>query len=410
MPQYQQGETPFRRRTALIGIGGGGANALSRMVSSDSGPERIAMDTDSQLLGQCNVPHSVLLGEEITEGYSTGGDLELGATAAAHDEMKLRALLSEYDLVWLVISLGGGCGGGSGAVIARLAREEGARVLVMATLPFSFEGMGTRKRAEEGLNRLREMSHAVICLPNDRLKVWLGEDIDMPSAFREMDRMIAGGVQAVWQMLQEPALLNLDFRDLEALVSHSEGTCSFAYADAEGADRVHHVVESILQHPFLERGNALAQARGLVVSVSGGPDLPLRDIERVVSEICSVAPDDVNLYFGFNDKAARRDLLAVTVIASQSWRAVAANLDEVPAPPVPAAAQTPDEEPGEEAAAAPASTGVGAHFEQPDLDLPLEPAGKGRFKDVEPTFYEGADLDVPTFMRRGIKLSGPPGK
>ncbi len=393
-----------RHAVVILGLGGGGCNTVGRLAEHwPEAPEIIAVHTDSQVLAACPAPRRILIGEQTANGRSTGGDVEMGRGSVLEDETKLRVLFEDVNVVYLVAALGGGTGTGGAPELARIAREEGALVVCFATLPFEFEGIERSRAADLGLVQLRENAHAVVCLPNDRLLDMQGGRVPLLEAFLQIDERVCGCLRALWDLMARPGLINLNFGDILQLVRHSGGTCAFAYAEASGAERAEITIEQILHSPLLDRGNSLAQAEGLLVGLTGGPDMTLGEVGQVMREIRAVCNHRVRILFGTAiDPAAAGDL-RITVLASEKW------LDGVErTAPLPGMDHlAPEQEfvkPAEgRAEAEPVRPSArGAKFEQ--VSLNLEPTGKGRFKDVEPTFHEGQDLDIPTFMRRGIRL------
>lgn len=384
----------------VAGVGGGGSNAISNLaMNGEQAPKRVAIHTDSEVLAACTAPQRVQIGPDVTRGFSTGGDLNLGRTAAESDDPKLRALFSKGKLCFLITCLGGGTGSGAAPVIARIAREEGLLVFAFASLPFTFEGEDRRKVAEAGLALLREHADILVLLPNDRLSNDDGEESSFMSLLKQSDETIGLGIRSFWKLLTQTGIINLGFADLQEIAHCSGGTCAYAYAEASGRERVKEVTEALLNSPHLERGHILSRCRGLVLGLSGGPELKLSEIQAVMNELRSVTPANVNLRFGTTIDEEFQGKLSVTVLACESWRheteiAIEKDqrqrqLDDI------VRIATGTHKPADAAKNSPRQT-----------VLDLGPPGRGRrFKDVEPTFYEGEDLDLPTFIRRGIKLS-----
>ena len=389
--------TTERCRTLLAAVGGGGCRVLDLLGTGAAESVRgVALHTDAAALAQLGVPRRLLMGEETCGGLSTGGDPDAGRQAAEASADAIRALFADADLVFLLAALGGGTGSGAAPVVARLAREAGALVLGVATLPFFFEGQQRRRCAEEGLQRLREQCGAVIVFPNQRMLDTFQAGDPVHAAFDRVDRAVGEGLQALARVLAADGIVRLDFSDLRAMVAGADGTLALATAEAHGAGRAEQVVEQIMASPLLEHGNVMASARSLLTAVAGGPDMTLAELQAIMTGLGARARPDVRLHFGTAVLPELGDRVTVTVLATEADR---------PAPvPAPEVSASPPE---------PASAGAGgapstrASRKPAQGMLRLDGAGKGRFRDVEPTLYEGEDLDVPTFIRRGLRLNRP---
>jgi cell division protein FtsZ len=303
-----------------------------------------------------------------------------------------------------VTGLGGGTGTGATPVVARLAREAGALTLGFCTLPFFFEGAQRRLRAEEGLQELRKQADAVVVLPNQRLLDWVEGDTGLVRAFRVTDRVVGSGIRALWKLLTVPGLINLDFMDLKRMVENSGGTLSFSTAEAEGQDRVDECLRSLVECPLLEHGRVLQGADSLLVGVVAGPDFALAELEKLMNGLTAQARPEVDLHMGTSIDVAAEGRLAVTLLASER--------PAVPPPPpvsAPPEGTTPDAKPAEtksdESGKKPGTRAATTDATKVvQGELVFESGGRGRFRNIEPTLHEGTDLDVPTFLRRGIKL------
>jgi len=396
---------PFRM--TVLALGNMGLNCLAAMPVSDREElDLVAVHTDLQALTRVGLPRVVPIGEALTGGQGTGGDVDLGRRVAELEEPKLRALVSHTQLVCLVTALGGGTGSGVAPELMRYAQAEGARSLCVVSLPFRFEAVERRQQARQALRKISEWADAVVVLPNDRLLEPVdegGEEPPMQEALAAVNAQTGTCLTALWRLLSRPSLLNVDLADFRQLLRGSGGTGVLATAEAGGEQRVDQVLECLLRHPMLDRGNVLAQAQGLLVAVHGGPDLRLSEVEFLIKELRAVTPREVRLFFGTDIDPDFTERLAVTILAAEEWREGIGRPIDLPG--------LEDEETGlgmepallsGEASAGSASERA-SQLQQGNLNL--DTPGKGRFKDVEPTFYEGQDLDVPPFMRRGIRLT-----
>lgn len=380
-------------RMIVVGLGGGGCQAVARMAEEwADGPECVLLDTDKQALGMCQGPRRVQLGNNLTQGAGAGSDPVVGRLAAEDDLDMLRDLLRNTDLLLMVVGLGGGTGSGAAPVVARTAKEVGTLVLCVATLPFSFEGDGRRHYARAGLRDLLAPADAVVVQPNDRLLDTADSEDALAEAFGAADRMLAIGVRALWRMLVKPGVINVTFADVSRLIHHTSGTCTFGIGTAEGADSAQSALQRLLDSPLLEKGSQLTRAAALLVNITAGPDLKLSDVQRIMTEITGLACAGAHTLLGVNLEEAWRERTAITALVAEEWRTPDLEDASGPVPAEPRGSLPATDAPGEVA------SGVQGTLNLGDVD-------KGRFRDVEPTLYEGQDLDVPTFIRKGVKLA-----
>lgn len=381
------------RRMLVAGLGGGGCNAVDGMAEAwTDGPDCVLLDTDEQALGTCKTSRRLQLGKNLTQGAGAGSDPVVGRLAVEDDLDLLRGLLRDVDLLILVVGLGGGTGTGGAPVVARTAKEVGTMVLCVATLPFSFEGDGRRHYARAGLRDLRMPADAVVVQPNDRLLDITPSDEALVEAFSAADRMLATGVRALWRMLVKPGVINVTFADLSQLIEYAAGTCTFGFGEGQGPGSADAALRELLGNPLLEKGSQLTRAAALLVCITAGPELKLSDVQRIMGEINGLACAGVHTLLGVTLDEAWAERTAITVWAAEEWRLPEVETAEDLAEGQGLAAAARTEHAGEK------SSGVQGQLNLGDVD-------KGRFRDVEPTLYEGQDLDVPTFIRKGVKLA-----
>ncbi len=364
----------------------------------------------------------VQIGAAVTHGLGAGGETEIGARSAQNDVERIEALAQGADVVFLTAGLGGGTGSGASPTIARIAKEQGALVLAFVALPFSFEGERRKQQALSGLEQLKAQADAVICIPNDKIFRIAGADASVVEAFKRADENFILGVQAVWQLLSHKGLINLDFADLRSTLGSKHCDGLFSYGQAAGANKAREAVKALLENPLLDGGDVLAKAEGVLVSILGGPDLTLADVQKTVEPISRLA-NRAHVILGAAIDEAYRGQLAVTVIAAANIlprRVVAQPVSTKPMTfprpgdvtlsrdprtslmPVPATSpphQAVEEVPKPEPVAAQKSP-----TKPKQETLPLEGVSRGRFDKSEPTLYNGEDLDVPTFIRRGVSI------
>ena len=381
-------------RIAVIGVGDGGCNAIASMVKQwENGPALTAINTDAQTLYANQAPQRIQIGKKLTRGLGTGGDPELGRLAAEDDFNTLRGLFTETDLVFLVTALGGGTGTGAAPVLARAAHETGALVVVLATLPFDFEGTQRTALAKKCVIELQEQADVVIAVPNQSLAATAGAAATATEAFRQADALISMGVFAIWKLLVQRGIMNVDFATLRTVARCSGGLSTFSYGEGKGPDRAFTAVESALHHPLAENTNALTEAESALISIMGGPDMTLREVEAIMASIKAFCKQDAHLTVGTTIDANWEGIISVTIVASQFWRT----------------AEEPTTEPSllleTEEADKPSSSGKRKKRSKPTQgQLGFDSIGKGIFKDVEPTYLNGEDLDVPTFHRRRVTI------
>ena len=402
----ESNDTPARTRLKVFGVGGAGCNAVGQIASAIAGDaqhplagiELVAVNTDLQALSGITGAEKMQIGSAITHGLGTGGDVELGLRAAQQDAERLEAAAQNTGIVFIVAGLGGGTGTGAAPVVAKAAKEQGALVLAFVMQPFAFEGVGRRQKALAGLDQLKAQADAVICIPNDKLFKVAGERATAIDAFQRGNELVATGVQAFWQLLARKGLINVDFADLRnALGSkHSDGI--FSFGTATGKDKSREAVKALLENPLFEGGDVLGKAEAVLISVLGGPDMTLADVQHAVEPISRIASRG-QVTMGAAIDEAYADRLTITVIAT---------VNALPRRAAPAATPVATRQPVPEVAtpvmpsAKPASVKKEPQAKQENL--PLEGVPRGRFEKSEPTLYNGEDLDVPTYLRRGVSL------
>lgn len=397
-------ECAERCRILILGVGGGGSNAVDHMAQgwSGEGPDCLVVDTDAQALGNCTAAHGLPLGQLTTKGLGAGGEVSVGKIVAEDDRPALEDCFRGIDLLFLNAALGGGTATGAAPIIAQVARDMGILVLSFVTMPFHFEGEDRIQQARLGLRDLQLHSDAVIVQENDRLLESAGEADALVASFAAADVMLGVALRAMWRLLAKPGVMNLNFSDLRRLIEGSGGTCSLGYGTGAGPRRVEQAVEDLVQSPMLDHGAVLAKSSSLLVNITGGDALSLTEVQRVMNQVKALSRTDARVAMGVAVDPALAEHLVVTVLAAEKW--------EVPEPgPVPD--QTESEAPPAERGAGSARSGRatrkrGARRRQAlQQEMAFDAANKDRFYGVERTLYEGQDLDAPTFIRRGIRLS-----
>lgn len=410
----------------LFAIGNTGLNVMEHVVAGDtSGLGLAAVNTDAESLAACPASETLHLETRPLRGLGTGGDPERGRELAEEYLPKLKALCEGVDVAFIVAGLGGGAGTGIAPVLARAARESGALVLAFVTTPFACECTPRQRLAQHGLAALRDTADGVICLPNEKIIKLTDEGTRVVETFKLSDELLADAVRGIWNLLTRPGLIEIHFEDLCALIRDCHSESAFAVAEAMGATRSRDVLDKLLAHPMLDGGEALEECDAALVSLMGGPDLTMAELNRVMEQIREKCGHG-QVIMGAAIDEAFRDRLAVTLIAARksperSESGIRGTTDGeelaeqllqdtpkpgsrfVPPPP-PMSLDTLEQlmgRPGT-ASAARARKRVTKMLQ---TQLPLEIVSKGRFDKSEPTIYNGEDLDVPTYIRRGVALN-----
>ena len=376
-------------RILVVGVGGGGCHVVDCLANDwRDNFHGLVIDTDAQALSVCYCPDRFQIGSVATDGLSAGDDPVTGRRAAKEHLEDIRQFFENVDMVFLVQGLGGGTGTGAAPVIAEIARSLGVLVVALATLPFDFEGSQRRERALEGLAALRQVADAVVALPNQRLFDLIPDKTSLLSALQIVDKTMADYVRSLWRLLSQSGVMNLDFADIRNLVLNSGGTCALAWAESEGSHKVRDLLGRILRDPLFDGGQVIAKAPAILIGITGGPDMTLVEVRDVMEGFKGVLQPGAHIIMGAAVDWDWQDRMALTVLAAERYT----GKDSVEG-------GGKAEAEGAEAAAKPLRKKRG------DVDsCDNTPTGKGRFKDVEPTLYAGEDLDIPSFVRKGIKL------
>jgi cell division protein FtsZ len=298
----------------IVGVGGGGTNAVNRMVETGvQGVEFIAVNTDNQALQLSNASRKVPIGGRSARGLGAGGDPEQGERAAEISRDALTDALEGADMVFLTAGLGGGTGTGAAPIIADIARRARALTVAVVTLPFGFEGFRRRRTAEEGLQRLRDKVDALIVIPNDRLLELADRQMSVIEAFRLADDVLRHGVQGISDLVTMTGLINLDFADVKAVMQNA-GTALMAVGEGHGDGRAIAAARAAISSPLLDV--SIDGAKGVLLNISGGPDLTLAEVTEAAETIQAAADPDASIYFGAVIHPRIQDEVRVTVIAT----------------------------------------------------------------------------------------------
>jgi cell division protein FtsZ len=298
----------------VVGVGGAGLNAVNRMIEAGiSQVEFIAVNTDIQQLKQCEAPIKLHIGRDLTQGLGSGADPDIGRRAAEEAEDQIKHVLRGSDMVFVTAGEGGGTGSGAAPVVAKLARDVGALTVGIVTMPFRFEGTRRRSQADAGADALREVCDTVILIPNDRLLEVLDRSTSMLDAFRIADDVLRQGVQGICDLITMPGLINLDFADVRTVMSDA-GTALMGIGFATGENRAHEAAERALRSPLID--TELVGARGILLSIAGGEDLTLLEVNEAAEVIRRGATEETNIIFGATIDERLAGQVWVTVIAT----------------------------------------------------------------------------------------------
>jgi cell division protein FtsZ len=395
-------------RIKVVGVGGGGSNAVNRMVDVGlGGVEFIVANTDVQALDHNRAGVKIPIGGKLTKGLGAGADPNIGRQAALEDTDNIIQALSGADMIFVTTGLGGGTGTGAAPVIASLASELGALTIAVVTKPFKFEGRKRAIHAEAGLEALRECVDTVITIPNERLLAIIDRKTSMTDAFCLADDVLRQAIQGISDLILVPGIINLDFADVKTIMS-GMGVAMMGTGMAEGEGRALSAAQKAISSPLLE-DSSVNGARGVIINVTGGPDLSLMEVNEASSVIQEAAHEDANIIFGAVVDPNLSGKVKITVIAT--------GFDRKGTRTMPAAAlQTPvdlhnytahfnrAQEPHEQpaaAAAAPAREPMAAPqftmSRRPGVDLAL-PRPNGSAEEI--SLDLSSPLDVPAFLRR----------
>ncbi|MCL4870700.1 MAG: cell division protein FtsZ [Anaerolineae bacterium] len=298
----------------VVGVGGGGSNAVNRMIESGiNSVEFIAINTDNQALLLSDAPTRVRIGDKSTRGLGSGGNPEKGEKAANESVEELYEVLKGSDMVFITAGMGGGTGTGAAPVVAKVAREQGALTIGVVTRPFLFEGSKRSQSAELGIERLKEHVDTLIVIPNDRLLELTDKRMSLTESFRMADDVLRQGIQGISELITVPGLINLDFADVRSIMSEG-GAALMAVGQASGEDRARLAAEQAISSRLLDV--TIDGARGILFNVTGGPNMSLFEVNQAAAIIRETAHPDANLIFGAVIDEAMGDEMRITVIAT----------------------------------------------------------------------------------------------
>lgn len=403
----------------VVGVGGGGVNAVNRMIEEGlKGVEFVAVNTDSQALLFTDADTKLDIGREATRGLGAGANPEVGRTSAEDHKQEIEESLKGSDMVFVTAGEGGGTGTGAAPVVAGIAKKMGALTIGVVTRPFSFEGKRRTRQALEGIENLKEVCDTVIVIPNDRLLQLGDAELSMMEAFRAADEVLYNGVQGITNLITIPGMINVDFADVRSVMADA-GSALMGVGSARGENRVMTATEQAINSPLLE--STMEGAKGVLISVAGGSDLGLMEVNNAASIVEEKADDDANIIFGTIIDDNLGDEVRVTIIATGFDEKANARTDAQPqeqaaeagpaseaATPAPARGSLFDDRTA--APASPSAPAEPAAAESREAYQPrhrYEERGSGLFTRSEQQGYaprggghdDSNDLDVPDFLR-----------
>lgn len=298
----------------VIGVGGSGGAALSRMILDGlQGVEFIAVNTDAQALHHSPAKHKIHIGQNTTRGLGAGMDPEMGYKSAEESQEELKAAVQDADMVFVTCGLGGGTGSGAAPYVARLAREAGALTVAVVTKPFEFEGAQRRQIAETAFQQLSENVDTIITIPNDRLLQIIDKQTSLLDAFKVVDNVLRQGVQGISDLITIPGLINVDFADVKSVMSNA-GSALMGIGRAAGEDRAVEAAKSAIDSPLLEM--TIDGAKGILFTVTGGPSLSMYELNEAARIITEAADPNARIIFGSVIDDAMGDDVQITVVAT----------------------------------------------------------------------------------------------
>ena len=309
----------------VIGVGGGGGNAVNTMISGNlDGVEFVVANTDMQALEANMAPHKIQLGNALTKGLGAGANPEIGRRSAEESMQHIADLIAGADMVFVTAGMGGGTGTGAAPVIAQIARDSGALTVGVVTKPFGFEGKKRSRQAIEGVERLGEAVDTLIVIPNNRLLALVGQSTSMVEAFRKADSVLLNAVQGISDLMTVPGLINVDFADVRTIMA-GMGRALMGTGVGEGKRRATEAAEMAISSPLLE-DVSIDGATGILINITGGPDLTLHEVNEASSLVQQAAHEDANIIFGSVIDPNLSDEVRITVIATGFERAAKAQV------------------------------------------------------------------------------------
>ena len=307
-------ENEYMPKIKVIGVGGGGGNAVNRMVATEvKNVEFIAINTDEHVLRLSKASQKIQIGEKLTRGKGAGSMPQIGQEAAEESRDEIAALLKDTDMVFVTAGMGGGTGTGAAPVVAKIAKDMGILTVGVVTKPFAFEGKRRMDQAEKGIAELRKHVDSLVVIPNERLKLVSEQRITLANAFSIADDVLRQGVQSISDLIQIPGIVNLDFEDVKSIMQDA-GYAHMGVGRAAGKDKAEQAAVAAISSPLLE--TAIAGAKGVIINIKSSPDIALDEIDVASQLITERASEDANIIWGAAFDETMEDEMMVTVIAT----------------------------------------------------------------------------------------------
>jgi len=314
MLEFEDVELGQYAKIKVMGVGGGGSNAVNRMIEASlQGVEFISMNTDAQALQLSKAEHRLQIGAKLTKGLGAGADPEIGKKAAEESKEELQKNLQGADMIFITAGMGGGTGTGAAPIVAEVAKEIGALTVGVVTRPFTFEGRKRAEQAEQGIQNLKDSVDTLIVIPNDRLLQVIDKQTSITEAFRIADDVLRQGVQGISDLIAVPGLINLDFADVKTIMLNT-GSALMGIGRANGEKRAVEAANMAISSPLLE--TSIEGAKGVLLNITGGPDLGLFEVNEAAETIAQAAEPDANIIFGAVIDENIGDDIIITVIAT----------------------------------------------------------------------------------------------
>ena len=370
-------EPPCSARIAVVGVGGGGGNAVNTMISEGmEGVQFVAANTDAQVLERSLASEKIQIGQELTNGLGAGGNPDVGRKAALEDTERLSEFMQKLEMVFVTAGMGGGTGTGAAPVIARIAKEAGVLTVGVVTKPFEFEGPRRMSQADEGIDELREAVNTLITIPNQRLLGMVERSTPMMEAFQKANNVLLQACKGIADLITTPGLINLDFADVRTIMRDMGGKALMGSGTGQGENRAVIAAQNAINSPLLEEGT-IEGSRGVLINITGGNDLALFEVNEACKLVHEKAHQDANIIFGSVIDPNLENQIRVTVIATGFGRE---SIREVP----PLEAEATGTEGGK--------ISVPAYIRLKNT----------KTQSGVPDNLEDDDLDVPTFLRKQV--------
>ena len=316
MLQFEMNDQNVAARIKVVGVGGGGCNAVNRMIDSGvKGVNFMAINTDKQALGRCKAETKLQIGEKLTKGLGAGGNPDVGQKSAEENLEDIAKFIGESDMVFVTAGMGGGTGTGAAPIIAKVAKDAGALTVGVVTKPFSFEGKKRSEHAELGIKYLKKYVDSLVIVPNDKLLLQSEANTSLLEAFNMADEELKQGVQGISDIITDDSLINLDFADVQTVMK-DKGVAHMGVGSGQGESKVDDAVKNAIESPLLE--TSIEGAKAILLNIAGGYDMTLQEVTSVADKVTEAADPEAMVIFGASINENLQDEVIVTVIATGS--------------------------------------------------------------------------------------------